>query len=212
MRIRQRGSQAEQPPHELHHLGRAPVLRDLLEMRGRRVQQLVDDAAGHVFEAGLVGVAVAGQLGERAHQLFARELMIRLVEAIDHRPHLALAVPGDERVDVLRDDRLRRLDRALALRERAVNDLLEVIGLVADLQDLKANPDREAYGTIIESKVDKGRGNVATVLVQTGTLKVGDIVTVGKTWGRVRALQNAAGRRVKEAEPATAVEMASSTA
>ena len=52
--------------------------------------------------------------------------------------------------------------------------------------DLKANPNREAYGTIIESKVDKGRGNVATVLVQTGTLKVGDIVTVGKTSGRVR--------------------------
>jgi translation initiation factor IF-2 len=88
-----------------------------------------------------------------------------------------------------------------------IDDLLEVIGLVADLQDLKANPEREAYGTIIESKVDKGRGNVATVLVQTGTLKVGDIVTVGKTYGRVRALQNAAGRRVKEAAPATAVEI-----
>jgi translation initiation factor IF-2 len=88
-----------------------------------------------------------------------------------------------------------------------LDDLLEVIGLVADLQDLKANPDREAYGTIIESKVEKGRGTVATVLVQTGTLRVGDIVTVGKTWGRVRALQNAAGRRVKEAAPATAVEI-----
>ena len=88
-----------------------------------------------------------------------------------------------------------------------IDDLLEVIGLVADLQDLKANPNREAYGTIIESKVDKGRGNVATVLVQTGTLKVGDIVTVGKTSGRVRALQGAAGRRVKLAEPATAVEI-----
>ena len=64
-----------------------------------------------------------------------------------------------------------------------IDELLEVIGLVADLQDLKANPNREAYGTIIESKVEKGRGNVATVLVQTGTLKVGDIVTVGKTPG-----------------------------
>jgi translation initiation factor IF-2 len=94
-----------------------------------------------------------------------------------------------------------------AKQQIGLDDLLEVIGLVADLQDLKANPDREAYGTIIESKVDKGRGNVATVLVQTGTLKVGDIVTVGKTWGRVRALQNAAGRRVKEAAPATAVEI-----
>jgi len=88
-----------------------------------------------------------------------------------------------------------------------LDDLLEMIGLVADLQNLRANPGREAHGTIIESKVDKGRGNVATVLVQTGTLKVGDIVTVGKTSGRIRALQNAAGRRVKTAEPATAVEI-----
>jgi translation initiation factor IF-2 len=62
-------------------------------------------------------------------------------------------------------------------------------------------------GTIIESKVEKGRGNVATVLVQTGTLRVGDVVAVGRTHGRVRALQNAAGKRVKAAEPATAVEI-----
>ena len=97
---------------------------------------------------------------------------------------------------------------AVSAKQRiGLDDLMDVIGLVAELQDLKANPDREAYGTIIESKVDKGRGNVATVLVQTGTLKVGDIVTVGKTFGRVRALQNAAGRRVKTAEPATAVEI-----
>ena len=88
-----------------------------------------------------------------------------------------------------------------------IDDLLEMIGLVADLQNLKANPNREAYGTIVESKVEKGRGNVATVLVQNGTLKVGDIVTVGRTHGRVRALQNAAGRRVRQAEPATAVEI-----
>lgn len=97
---------------------------------------------------------------------------------------------------------------AVSAKQRiGLEDLMDVIGLVADLQNLKANPNREAYGTIIESKVEKGRGNVATVLVQTGTLKVGDIVTVGKTFGRVRALQNAAGRRVKEAGPATAVEI-----
>ena len=88
-----------------------------------------------------------------------------------------------------------------------LDDLMEMILLVADLQDLKANPKRPAIGTIIESKVAKGRGNVATVLVQTGTLKVGDVVTVGRTHGRVRALQNAAGKRVKAAEPATAVEI-----
>ena len=88
-----------------------------------------------------------------------------------------------------------------------LDDLMDMILLVADLQDLKANPNRPAIGTIIESKVAKGRGNVATVLVQTGTLKVGDVVTVGRTFGRVRALQNAAGKRVKTAEPATAVEI-----
>ena len=88
-----------------------------------------------------------------------------------------------------------------------LDDLMEMILLVADLQDLKADPTRPAIGTIIESKVAKGRGNVATVLVQTGTLKIGDVVTVGRTSGRVRALQNAAGKRVKMAEPATAVEI-----
>ncbi len=88
-----------------------------------------------------------------------------------------------------------------------LDDLMEMILLVADLQDLKANPKRPAIGTIIESKVAKGRGNVATVLVQTGTLKIGDVVSVGRTHGRVRALQNAAGKRVKAAEPATAVEI-----
>jgi len=94
-----------------------------------------------------------------------------------------------------------------AKQKTGIDDLMEMVLLVADLQDLKANPDRDAVGTIVESKVDKGRGNVATVLVQTGTLKVGQIVSVGRTWGRVRALNNAAGKRVKSAEPATAVEI-----
>ena len=94
-----------------------------------------------------------------------------------------------------------------AKQRTGIDELMEMVLLVADLQDLKANPNRDAIGTIIESKVDKGRGNVATVLVQTGTLKVGQIVSVGKTWGRVRALNNAAGKRVQEAGPATAVEI-----
>ena len=94
-----------------------------------------------------------------------------------------------------------------AKQRTGIDDLMEMVLLVADLQDLKANPDREAIGTIVESKVDKGRGNVATVLVQTGTLKVGDVVSVGRTYGRVRALNNASGKRVKAAEPATAVEI-----
>jgi len=94
-----------------------------------------------------------------------------------------------------------------AKQRTGIDDLMEMVLLVADLQDLKANPDRDAIGTIVESKVDKGRGNVATVLVQTGTLKVGDVVTVGRTYGRVRALNTAAGKRVKQAEPASAVEI-----
>src|SRR5438874_1078566 len=94
-----------------------------------------------------------------------------------------------------------------AKQQTGIGDLMEMVLLVADLQDLKANPKRPAIGTIIESKVEKGRGNVATVLVQTGTLRIGEVVTVGRTWGRVRALQNAAGKRVKLAEPATAVEI-----
>jgi translation initiation factor IF-2 len=94
-----------------------------------------------------------------------------------------------------------------AKQRTGIDDLMEMILLVADLQDLKANPDRDAIGTIVESKVDKGRGNVATVLVQTGTLKVGQIVSVGRTWGRVRALNSASGKRVQQAEPATAVEI-----
>jgi translation initiation factor IF-2 len=97
---------------------------------------------------------------------------------------------------------------AVSAKQRTgIDDLMEMVLLVADLQDLKANPDRAAVGTIVESKVDKGRGNVATVLVQTGTLKIGDIVAVGRTHGRVRALNNAAGKRVKQAGPATAVEI-----
>ena len=94
-----------------------------------------------------------------------------------------------------------------AKQRTGIDDLMEMILLVADLQDLKANPQRSAIGTIVESKVEKGRGNVATVLVQTGTLNVGDVVSVGRTWGRVRALNTAAGKRVRSAEPATAVEI-----
>ena len=86
-----------------------------------------------------------------------------------------------------------------------LDDLLEMILLVADLQELKANPKRSAVGTIVEAELDKGRGPVATVLVQTGTLKVGDIIVVGETFGRVRALENDKGKRVTKAGPSSAV-------
>jgi translation initiation factor IF-2 len=86
-----------------------------------------------------------------------------------------------------------------------LDELIEMVLLVADLQELKANPTRSAVGTIVEAKLDKGRGPVATALVQTGTLKVGDIIVVGETFGRVRALENDLGKRVTKAGPSSAV-------
>jgi translation initiation factor IF-2 len=86
-----------------------------------------------------------------------------------------------------------------------LEDLLEVVLLVADLQELKADPKRAAVGTIIEAELDKGRGPVATALVQTGTLRVGDAVVVGHTHGKIRALEDARGKRVTKAGPSSAV-------
>src|SRR3954462_1025976 len=84
-----------------------------------------------------------------------------------------------------------------------LNDLIDTILIVADVQELKANPNRPAVGTVVESELDKGRGPVATVLVQTGTLKVGDVVVVGDTYGRIRALQNSLGERITQAGPSS---------
>ncbi|MCS6998516.1 MAG: translation initiation factor IF-2 [Aquificaceae bacterium] len=88
-----------------------------------------------------------------------------------------------------------------------IDSLLEYILLVADLLELKANPQRPARGTIIESRLDRQRGVVATVLVQDGTLKMGDIFVAGTTFGRIRAMFDDKGRRVKEAKPSTPVEV-----
>jgi translation initiation factor IF-2 len=84
-----------------------------------------------------------------------------------------------------------------------IDDLIDTIQIVADVQELKANPKRSAVGTVVEAELDKGRGPVATVLVQTGTLKVGDIVTVGDTYGRVRALNDSHGERITKAGPSS---------
>ncbi|CAN7216299.1 translation initiation factor IF-2 [Mesorhizobium caraganae] len=88
-----------------------------------------------------------------------------------------------------------------------LDKLLEAILLQAEILDLKANPDRTAEGVVIEAQLDKGRGPVATVLVQTGTLMPGDILVAGNEWGRVRALVNDRGEQVKEAPPAMPVEV-----
>ena len=88
-----------------------------------------------------------------------------------------------------------------------IENLLEMVLLTADLQELKANPDRRAKGTVIEAKLDKGRGPVATVLVQNGTLHAGDIVIAGKTVGRVRAMTDDRGRKLEAAGPSMPVEI-----
>ncbi len=94
-----------------------------------------------------------------------------------------------------------------AITGKGLDTLLDNIALQAEVLDLKANPDRQAEGAVIEAKLDVGRGPVATVLVQKGTLKRGDIFVVGEQWGRVRALINDQGERVDEAGPSVPVEV-----
>ena len=91
--------------------------------------------------------------------------------------------------------------------KQGIDDLLEMVLLVADMKELRANPERAAKGTVIEARLDKGRGPIATVLVQNGTLNVGDIIVAGTTVGRVRAMMNDKGQRVKSAGPSVPVEI-----
>ncbi|MEO9823649.1 MAG: translation initiation factor IF-2 [Paracoccaceae bacterium] len=94
-----------------------------------------------------------------------------------------------------------------AIKGTGLDELLEAIALQAEILELKANPDRAASGAVIEAQLDVGRGPVATVLVQNGTLRQGDIFVVGEQWGRVRAMENDKGDRVKEAGPSVPVEV-----
>ena len=94
-----------------------------------------------------------------------------------------------------------------ATKKLNLDKLLETIALQAEILDLKANPKRPAEGTVIEAKLDRGRGPVATVLVQRGTLRGGDIVVAGAEWGRVRALISDTGKAISEAGPSTPVEV-----
>jgi translation initiation factor IF-2 len=94
-----------------------------------------------------------------------------------------------------------------AKKRTGLSELLEMVLLVADMGELKANPSRKGQGTIIEAWLDKGLGPVATVLVQNGTLRVGDTVVVGNTWGRVRSLLNENGEKIRRAGPAIPAEI-----
>lgn len=94
-----------------------------------------------------------------------------------------------------------------AVKHEGIDDLLEMIQLVSEVEELKADPNNDAFGTVIEAQLDKGRGPVATLLVQNGTLRVGESVVVGNTFGRVRAMVSDLGQRISEAGPSTPVEI-----
>ncbi len=92
-----------------------------------------------------------------------------------------------------------------AKEKRGISELLENLLVVADMEELKADPTRPAEGVVVEAQLDKNKGPVATVLIHNGTLRVGDTVVVGETWGRLKAMFNDAGKQVRKAEPATPV-------
>jgi translation initiation factor IF-2 len=94
-----------------------------------------------------------------------------------------------------------------ALKDEGIDELLEMILLVSEVEEYKSTPEMPARGSVIEAKLDKGRGPVATLLVQHGTLRIGDSIVVGSTFGRVRAMVNDIGRRVKEVGPSTPIEI-----
>jgi len=94
-----------------------------------------------------------------------------------------------------------------AKEKKGIEELLESVLLVAEMEELKANPDQPAAGVVIEAEKDKTMGPLATVLIQSGTLKEGDTVVVGDTWGRIRAMFNDVGKRIKKAEPSTPTEI-----
>ena len=94
-----------------------------------------------------------------------------------------------------------------AIKREGIDELLEMILLIAEVEEYKANPKTDAFGSVIDAQLDKGRGAAASLLVQNGTLRVGDTIVVGNTYGRVRAMVSDVGKRVKEAGPSTPVEI-----
>ena len=145
-----------------------------------------------------------------SHAKAAEVPMIVAINKID----LPAAEPNKVRTDLLQHNVLVEamsgdvLDvEVSAMTGQGLDELVENISLQAELLDLRANPDRPAEGAVIEAKLDTGRGPVATVLVQRGTLRTGDIFVVGEQWGKVRALVNDQGDRVTEAGPSIPVEV-----
>ena len=200
------------------HIGASEVVKD-----GKRIVFL--DTPGH--EAFTAMRARGAKVTDIAVLVVAADdgVMPQTIEAIDHakaaRVPIIVALNKMDKPDA-NPDRVKHelsehgvlieeyggdtpLVPVSAKQRTGIDELLEMILLVADLQELKANPKRPAIGTVVEAELDKGRGPVATVLVQTGTLKIGDTVVVGSTFGRVRAMENSAGARVTKAGPSSAV-------
>jgi translation initiation factor IF-2 len=193
----------------------------VVEERGRRIVFL--DTPGH--EAFTAMRARGAQVTDVAVLVVAADdgVMPQTIEAISHaRAAQVPIVVAINKVDKegANQDRVKQglSDQGLvpedwggqtvmvpvsAKQKTGISDLLEMILLVADLQDLKANPAKSAAGTIIDAHLEKGRGPVATVLVQSGTLRIGDNMVVGHIFGKVRALLDDHGKKMKEAGPAT---------
>ena len=200
------------------HIGASEVVKD-----GRRVVFL--DTPGH--EAFTAMRARGARVTDIAVVVVAADdgVMPQTLEAIDHakaaKVPIIIALNKIDKADANPDRVKTELSEAGVIVEEyggdtplvpvsartkvGITDLLDMVLLVADLQELTANPKRAAVGTIVEAQLDKGRGPVATALVQTGTLQVGDTIVVGSTYGKVRALENDKGKRVQKAGPSTAV-------
>jgi translation initiation factor IF-2 len=196
-----------------------------VEYKGQKVTFL--DTPGH--EAFTAMRARGAQATDIAVLVVAADdgVMPQTIEAMNHA--IAAGVPiivAINKIDVpdADQDKVKRqlVERGLVIEEwggeviaipvsakehQGIDDLLENILVVAEIAELKADPDRPAIGVIVEAQVDKSKGPLATVLVQAGTLRVGQTVVVGNSWGRIKALIGEAGKRINAAEPSTPVEI-----
>jgi translation initiation factor IF-2 len=199
------------------HIGASEIVKD-----GRRIVFL--DTPGH--EAFTAMRARGARVTDIAVVVVAADdgVMPQTLEAIHHakaaRVPIIIALNKMDKADANPDRVKTELSEANVIVEEyggdtplvpvsakartGLDELMEMILLVADLQELKANPRRPAIGTIVEAELDKGRGPVATAIIQTGTLRVGDVIVVGGTYGKVRALENSLGERIISSGPSSA--------
>lgn len=216
--IRQTNVAAKEAGGITQHIGAYQV-----EVNGRRITFL--DTPGH--EAFTAMRARGAQVTDIAVLVVAADdgVMPQTVEAINHARAagvpIVVAINKIDKPEANPERVMRQLAElglvpeawggdvicvpVSAKRRQGLDELLENILLVAEMAELKADPTQPASGAVLEAGIDKQRGPIATLLVQNGTLKVGDVLVVGETWGKVRALLNEWGKRLKKAEPATPV-------